>query len=259
MADGAYPAGNLVLDASGDLFGTAELGGGASGCGIGCGTVFELTPDSSLGWSETTVYVLQGAPDASEPYAGLTLDQTGNLYGTSLHGGPADNGTVFELMAPVGGSGVWSESVLYSFNSAVGQPQAGVVFDNAGNLYGATGQKTLGTSGTVFELSPSSGGLWNLSTIYAFSSDPSDTPWGTPIFSSSGNIYGTAAGKYCGAAYRLEGQSGSWKEAELDFFKNTKSPCSPQAALVFGKLGALYGTSVLGGTKNLGTVFGILQ
>lgn len=267
VTDGAYPAGNLVFDALGNLYGTAEIGGGGVACDtdglIGCGTVFELSPGGSGTWTETTLYAFQDAPDGSEPYAGMVFDQAGNLYGTSLFGGSGGNGTVFELAAPTDGSGVWTESILYSF-TGVGQPQAGVIFDQAGNLFGATGQGSFGVSDTVFELKPSTGGMWNLSTIYTFGSGRTNQPLGTLLTDTSGNLYGTAAGKYCGGVYRLENKNDTWNEAELDFFTGTKGPCGPEGGLTFGKWGAAYGTSYQGGTgtvcgdRGCGTVFGIL-
>ncbi len=262
-SDGAYPMSNLVFDALGNLYGTASGGGGVINCNTsglpGCGTVFELTPNGSGGWIETTLLAFGTGSDGILPYAGLIFDNAGNLYGTTLAGGEADGGTVFELMEPTGGSSVWTESVLHSFTSD-GAPHAGVIFDQAENLYGATS----GINGTVFELTPSIGGAWNFSTIYTFGSGETNAPWGTPTMDNAGNLYGTASGKYCGGVYRLEKKDDMWNGATLDFSAKTKGPCFPEAALTFGKWGAAYGTSSGGGTGTVcgthgcGTVFAIL-
>jgi hypothetical protein len=249
-ADGAMPLGNLIFDSLGNLYGTAYFGGGTLGCGsgdlIGCGTVFELSPNGSPTWTETTLYAFQNRSDGGVPTAGLTFDKSGNLYGTTGLGGP------FELM-PAGQGQEWTISILYPVSA-----HSGLIFDSLGNLYGAASDG----AGSVFELSPSGGGSWTESTLYSFGSGRASDPLAGLVFDSSGNLYGTLSGQYCGAVYRLENQGGLWNEAELDFFKNGKGPCQPEASLIFGKWGAAYGTSFAGGTCKgryaCGTVFGIL-
>src|ERR1019366_3869042 len=132
--DGSGPNSSLVFDAAGNLYGTTYNGGQN-----GMGTVFELTPDGSGGWTERVLHHFTNA-DGAVPYAGLTFDGAGNLYGTTSLGGSDNNGTVFELTPTVGGS--WTETVLHSFRSdgADGsQPVAGLVLV-AGNLSGTTYQ-----------------------------------------------------------------------------------------------------------------------
>src|SRR5580698_10392799 len=105
-----------------------------------------------------------GSSDGNLPKGKLIFDKQGNLYGTTAEGGNADAGTVFEL-SPAGG-GQWTETILYSFCSQPEcsdgvSPEAGLIFDSAGNLYGTTSNG--GTVwGTVFELSPppQQGGAW---------------------------------------------------------------------------------------------------
>src|SRR5580658_9381828 len=89
----------------------------------------------------TSVQGGRSCPDGNGPIAGLIFDTDGNLYGTTIDGGTYNYGTVFELSPPSGGSGPWTETVLYSFGSAAGDggvPSAGVIFDANGNLYGTT-------------------------------------------------------------------------------------------------------------------------
>jgi uncharacterized repeat protein (TIGR03803 family) len=142
-ADGAVPQAGLILDATGNLYGTTQDGGGINDYG----TVFKITPQNV----ETVLYSFRGVNDGANPYAGLILDATGNLYGTTAHGGFNNYGTVFKI-TPQG-----QETVLYRFqsgsNGAV--PQAGLIFDATGNLYGTTqlgGDNSYFGHGTVFKL-----------------------------------------------------------------------------------------------------------
>ncbi len=261
VTDGAYPWGNLVLDASGNLYGTTSAGGGGPECNtgalLGCGTIFELSANGSGGWTEATIYQFEGLQDGGIPFAGMTLDQAGDLYGTTAEGGgTTSNGTVFELSPPAQQGGAWTESVLYNFSASAGQPNTSVIFDPEGNLYGTTATK----NGTVFELSDS-GGLWTGNTIYAFAGGGFEGLTGGLVRDNAGNLYGPKSGPSCGAVYRLQKASGQWNEDELIFKERTTGPCAPSGALTFGKWGALYGTSTKGGTctgSACGTVFGIL-
>jgi uncharacterized repeat protein (TIGR03803 family) len=175
--DGSEPVAGLAFDSAENLYGTT-LGGGANSCNSrlgSCGTVFELSPTSSPGgpWTETVLYSFcpggsdGGCPDGAEPASQLTIDASGNLYGTTTVGGTnIIGGTVFELSRSNGG---WTHSVLYNF-CANGQnhicpdgsdPLAGVTFDSAGNLYGTTrfgGAMKSSGNGTVYKLSLGSNG-----------------------------------------------------------------------------------------------------
>ena len=159
MDGGFYPEAGLILDPEGNLYGTSSAGGT-----YGYGTVFELTPAQGGGWTQTVLYSFMFGRDGAYPQGGLIFDAVGNLYGTTPYGGTYGYGTVFEL-SPVAGGG-WTETVLYSFNDNNGTdgvyPEAGLIFDAAGNLYGTTlvggpyycpGGDGYGC-GTVFELTP---------------------------------------------------------------------------------------------------------
>ena len=188
--DGAWPMSGVIFDGAGNLYGTASNGG------IGttyCGTAFRLTPSGS-GWVETTLYNFgQGSNDACQPAAGLTFDGAGNLFGTTSCGGPATNGTVFELTPQPGGS--WTETVLYTLsglNSACGGPNTGVVIDAAGDLITASSYSG-SSGGEVFELTPSSGG-WRYTELHAFEySSDGAYPFGNLLLDGNGNIYGTTS------------------------------------------------------------------
>ncbi len=156
--DGTKPNAGLVMDAQGSLYGTTAYGGSqGTNCQQwpgGCGTVFKLAPDGT----KTTLYEFAGSPDGANPNGGLAMDAEGNLYGTTLSGGTfqcgysSGCGTVFKL-TPAG-----QETILHSFSGPPdGElPEAGVVLDSQGNLYGTTvsGGNYYSDGGTVFKITP---------------------------------------------------------------------------------------------------------
>ena len=150
--DGSAPFAGLVADSAGNLYGTA-IKGGASGHGV----VFKLaapTPDGA--WAETVIETFPGGAQGAVPYAGLILDSSGNLYGTTQKGGISGNGTVFKLVAPTTPGGKWTETVLYKFNggSAGSAPYAGLLADKNGNLYGTTTKGGTVNNGVAYEVQP---------------------------------------------------------------------------------------------------------
>ena len=155
--DSGLPNG-LVLGPNGVLYGTAEGSTAARACFNGCGTVFQLTPPPSPGgaWTETILHTFTGLfpnADGSQPSSTPVLGPGGVLYGTTLGGGTANQGTIFEMVPPSAPGGTWTEVVLYSFAEG-----AGGVFPNAvtlgpdGNLYGTTESSGANNLGTVFQL-----------------------------------------------------------------------------------------------------------
>jgi uncharacterized repeat protein (TIGR03803 family) len=274
--DGGAPRGGVIWDASGNLYGTTEVGGGGK-CQYGCGTVFELTPKAGGGWAEKVLYRFTNSQkDGHYPEAGLVFDSAGNLYGTTGNGGggtcQSGCGTVFELTPKAGGG--WTEKVLHRFsnNGKDGYwPRANLILDASGNLYGTTvggGSRscTDGGCGTVFELTPKAGGEWTEKVLHSFSNNGKDghNCYGALIFDSSGSLYGTTAGggsgtcQYgCGTVFKLTPKAdGKWTENVLYSFKNNGSDAqSPFASLIFDTSGNLYGTTGGGGTYGYGTVF----
>ena len=150
--DGGIPAGGLIFDAKGNLYGATVLGGHIGRCSVGCGVAFELTPNGGS-WTESVLHQFRGR-DGGFPAAGLTFDAAGNLYGTTEVDGPGTtNGVVFKLTP--NSSGGWRETVVHAFQNRPGSsPRAGVVFDAAGNLYGTTYGDGTATFGSVFEIMP---------------------------------------------------------------------------------------------------------
>ncbi len=263
--DGANPYGGLTFDAAGNLYGTTA-NGGASGCTNGCGTVFELSPNSMGGWTETVLHSFADGADGANPEAGLTL-AAGNLYGTTVNGGTNNRGTVFELSP--NGMGGWTETVLYSFLAMDGaNSYANVIFDTAGNLYGTTANGGANSGGTFFELSPSTGGGWAESFLYSFGMNgPTDglNPYAGLLLDQSGNLYGTTrnGGLYTeGTIFEMSPYNGANNHCcreilVYSFGQSSADGQHPLAGLIFDSSGNLLGTTANGGPNNGGTVFGI--
>ena len=269
--DGAYPYSGLILDATGDIYGTT-YGGGSVNCGsygYGCGTVFELTPTAGGGWTETVLhnFIFSGA-DGYHPAAGLIFDAAGNLYSTSYAGGTSGLGTVFELTPAAGGG--WTENVLHNFSNTGtddgAYPNASLIFDAAGNLYGTTEMGGTYSIGTVFELTPAAGGGWTQKVLHNFSNAGTHDgvyPNASLIFDAAGNLYGTTTvgGAYDeGTVFELTPVTGGgWMETLLYSFcpQNCTDGAYPRAGLIFDGAGNLYGTTTLGGAYSFpsGTVF----
>jgi uncharacterized repeat protein (TIGR03803 family) len=171
----------LVLDSKGDVYGTTYAGGNQGGqCGtVGCGTAFQLKPPTTKGgaWTEKILHRFQGSQDGVNPAAGLTFGNNGDLYGTTLTGGPGGGGgTVFRLTPPSNKSGTWKKAILYGFNGTGGglDAESPVIFDSNGNLYGTTLDSGGTYYGIVFQLKPpkQKGDAWNFNMLYGFQAPP---------------------------------------------------------------------------------------
>ena len=256
--DGVNPLGlgGLVLDPSGNIYGTT-LNGGANGYGA----VFEVVPRAGGGWSERILYSFAAVPDAQFPFAGLARDPAGNLYGTTLEGGASGIGTVFQLRFS---AGAWFERVLHSFSFGPGDgnaPAAELVLDSHGNLYGTTPGGGASSDGVVFELKPQAGGVWVESLIHNFVSDGVDgyDAGRGLVFDSAGNLYGTtlSGGTFGGGvAFELaRGTGGSWTESILQDFGSGTNGSTPNSTMILDAAGNLYGTTSGGGTNFQGVAF----
>jgi len=253
--DGANPEAGLIFDAAGNLYGTAFRGGTH-----GVGMVFELSP---VGYGTWTLKVLhnfnQNGTDGAYPAAALIFDHAGNLFGTTSGGGTFGAGTAFEL-SPAGG-GTWTEKVLHSFGSDPdgANPEAALIFDAAGNLYGTCETGGAGGAGAVFELSPAGGGTWNETVLYSFvGTTDGIQPSGALVFDATGNLYGTTyvgGTGHQGVVYELTpAGGGTWTQRVLHSFSGADG-ATPQAALIFDATGNLYSTTASGGMYNQGTLF----
>jgi uncharacterized repeat protein (TIGR03803 family) len=264
------PEAGVISDASGNLYG-ATFYGGAHGAGM----VYELTPSAS-GWKETVLHSFNtDGIDGFAATGGLVFDASGNLYGTTQFGGTGactngfGCGTVFELSPSASG---WKETILHDFQGTDGwEVHAGVVFDGAGNLYGTTTNGGSSNQGTVFELSPTTGGSWTVKVLHQFTGgSDGGVPYGNVILDAAGNVYGmtsagggtTSACKYgCGMVFELSPTAdGHWTGKSLhNFGKKAGDGSYPSAGLIFDASGNLYGTTGAGGGKsNSGIVFELM-
>ncbi len=199
-----HPFGALILDSAGNLYGTS-LYGGNSACLNGCGTVFEVSPPAAgqTAWTTTVLTSFDGV-NGSYPLGSLIADSAGNFYGTTIGGGAAGDGTVFELSPPQAGQTAWTETVLFSFSGNDGDgPLASLIFDSAGNLYGTTNAgggapacAADGGCGTVFELMPPTSGqtAWTETVLAAFDGRNGYSPLGSLLAGKGGVYYGTTVG-----------------------------------------------------------------
>ncbi|HXZ40354.1 MAG TPA: choice-of-anchor tandem repeat GloVer-containing protein [Terriglobales bacterium] len=265
FSNGAYPRAPLIFDASGNLYGTTT-DGGDSGCGgVGCGVVFQLT-NSGGTWSENVLWVFGGGrTDGCGPFAGLIMDSAGNLFGTTHGCGAHGRGTVFELTYS---GGVWGETVLHSFTGQEGGgvPNASLVIDADGNLYGTTrsggGGGCLGGCGVVFELT-NNHGIWTETVLHIFQNDGRDgiEPGYNVTLDAKGNIYGTTAtgGAFgYGVAFKLTKTTKGWTETILHSFSGLGDGGNPSCGLITDGFGNLYGTTEKGAT-GYGAVFELHQ
>ncbi|HEY6769216.1 MAG TPA: choice-of-anchor tandem repeat GloVer-containing protein [Candidatus Sulfotelmatobacter sp.] len=255
-SDGQFPS-SIVLDAKGNVYG-ATTSDPAGDCGTyGCGVIFRLSPTTSGTWSESILYHFNGTPDGMAPSGNMFFNGPGTLYGTTNNGGNVCNGnnsgcgTIYRLTY---NSGSWTESTLYAFSGTDGEVPNSLIQDASGNLFTTTlfgGIKntscTLGC-GTVFELSPSSGG-WTGSSIYQMSDSASDGSQPNAVITNNGNLYAALAFSGQGpegVIIELSPSSGGWTEAPLFVFNDPTGGADPTSILIDAS-GNIFGTTLTGG------------
>jgi hypothetical protein len=224
----------------------------------------------SFAGGESVLYSFKGGSDGGAPYAGLVLDSSGVLYGTTLSGGDAacatsGCGTVFELTPPNPPDGAWTETVVHAFTGGSdGQfPFGGLLQGANGVLYGTTEGDGVATFGTVFELTPplAPGGTWSETVLYSFTGGmDGGAPLGGLIADASGALYGTTA--LPGTAFSLTPPAvsgGAWTETVLFPFSLGVDGSDPQGGLLLDAVsGALCGTTSGGGSFGAGAVFELM-
>lgn len=247
-ADGASPYAGVLVGAAGTIYGTTSAGGAAN-----LGTVFKIDAAGHL----STLHSFTGSPDGATPYGGLIFDPAGNLYGTTAAGGAANLGTVFRLDT----SG--HLSLLHSFAGGLdgSTPEAGLVRDNSGNVYGTTVVGGSSGWGTVFKIDE----IGDESVLYNFTlGADGGIPTGPLVRDSSGNLYGATndggipnacfVGRFgCGVVFKLDS---SGNETVLYTFTGGLDGGEPlYGALVRDSSGNLYGTTAAGGSADNGVIF----
>jgi len=290
--DGSWPAGGLIVDASGNLYGTTAYGGSGVcillGGNVGCGVVYELSPPLQKGgqWSYSILYNFKGGSDGQYPTGDLVFDSKGNLYGATIYGGGYGTcnapyylycGTVFKLSPPQKKGEAWTEQVLHSFAGGTdgAGPNGGLVLDRTGAIYGTTyfggneaGECSGGVGGTgcgtVFKLRPPTkkGGAWNEKILYRFKGLDGANPAASVIFDKNGHLDGTTffgGQNGSGAVFELAKPSGgshTWVETVLYRFTDGNDGANPSAGLASDTRGNLYGTAYRGGSSSqYGDVF----
>ncbi|HEY1680746.1 MAG TPA: choice-of-anchor tandem repeat GloVer-containing protein [Candidatus Tumulicola sp.] len=262
--ESAVPYGGLLLGSDGQMFGTTSQGG-TSASGFGSVIAYD-------GSGVHTVYAFRGMPDGAAPEAGLVQDSSGVLYGTTTYGGavcPAGCGTVFDLI-PNGST--YTEKVLYAFQGGQdgAYPIGGLLIDKSGALYGTTFQgggaaACSGGCGIVFKL-VRSGKTYKETVAHRFKGGQDGAnPVGTLIADSAGTVYGTAksggnssaCSGGCGVVYKLKRSGATYVESVVHSFAGGYSDgATPRSALLAGKHGTLYGTTLYAGSgANAGVVF----
>ena len=222
----------------------------------------------------TLLHNFTNGPDGGEPYAGLSMDRAGNLYGTASTGGnssgacshrnPPGCGTVFKLSRK--GSG-WIFTPIYTFSGPDGaNPQGSVIIGPDGTLYGTTTYGGDIDEGTVFNLRPPAASCksvlcpWTETVLYSFQgfTDGVEPTFGDLAFDGAGNIYGTTprGGQGSnGTVYKLSPSNGGWTETVLYRFQGSPDGATPYAGVVFDHAGNLWGTTAFGGSYSNGTVY----
>ncbi|HVI09412.1 MAG TPA: choice-of-anchor tandem repeat GloVer-containing protein [Candidatus Binatia bacterium] len=251
LPDGAQPEAGMVRDDSGNLYGTTFFGGGGTGCDInfnGCGVVFEVTP----GGTETVLHAFSGPTDGWNPTGRLIRDSAGNLYGTTPFGGAYGYGTVFKI------DSAGNETILHSFHGGGdgANPNAGVVEDSTGNLYGTTrygGQGCDGAGcGTVYKIDAN-----GQETVLHRLLDGMDgaSPMSGVELDSAGDIYGTAwAGGIFdfGTVFEIDS---SGQEKVLHHFQGGTDGVNPVGGVTLDQAGNLYGAASGAGGSQIGVIF----
>jgi uncharacterized repeat protein (TIGR03803 family) len=191
-----------------------------------------------------------------------SFDQAGNLYGATGAGGGSGCGglgcgAIYEL-TPSGGG--WTENILYRFqNGSDGvEPRGGLIIGQSGNLYGATPGAGAGGGGTVFQMTPSSGG-WQFSMLYSLPGQ-GNGPTGTLVMDPAGNLYGMSYGDGAdgaGSVFKLTPSGSGWIYTSLLDFSGGSDGKNPIGNLTLQANGKLYGATTSGGACGGGAVFEI--
>ncbi len=249
-ADGADPIGGVIADADGNLY------GGTISAGVyNQGTIFELVPSGNK-YNERTLVQFSG-PNGDSSVGALTMDRSGTLFGNTVYGGRYDRGTAFSISTKHG----VQENVIWSFGGSQSDgayPDAGMVLDRRGNLYGTVPNGGRFGYGVVYRLTPTASG-YSETILHDFGSgDDGRLPDTSLTLGNGGVIYGTTNGGGSGAArgtiFRLTPKGGRYTETVLWNFQGGADGSLPSSPVTFDTQGAIYGVTDYGG--NAGCVDG---
>jgi len=242
-ADGGIPNGGLVRNRAGDLYGTTFTGGSAN-----LGTVFKVTSAGVF----STVYTFPDVAHGSHPNATLTLDKSGNLFGTTQYGGSANRGAVFTLEPDSG-----AETILYNFTGMPdgAYPQGQLTF-NGGDLYGTTTEGGSSNNGTVFKLTTSG----TETILHNFGNSPDGAfPTAGVVVDKAGNVYGTTfhggSNNVNGTVFKIDTAG---NETLLYSFQGSFDGQNAASGLVLNPTApAVTGTTKIGGFNGGGDVYSV--
>ena len=260
-SDGAIPFGNVVFDAAGNLYGTTSIGGHSHiGCLAGCGTIYELSPTGDGSWNEKVLHRLIDAfGQGAEPRAGLVMDASGNLYGTTYEGGNNSQcgglgcGSIFELIPPASGKKHWGFKNLIDFNGVDGAlVRGGLTLSSSGVLYGTTLYGGADNRGIVFSFTQVSG-HWKFQTVYSFNGIYDGLqPSGNLALDNAGNVYGATyegGANDWGSLFQLVPGANGWTENLLFSFpvSGKRVGSDPLGGVILDAAGDIYLTTNQGG------------
>jgi uncharacterized repeat protein (TIGR03803 family) len=237
-ADGGTPSSGVIRDSAGNFYGTTYSGGSA-----GLGTVYKLDTSGH----ETVLHSFTGGADGATPIGGVIRDAAGNLYGTTINGGPSNAGVVYKINT------TGQENILYNFGGGAdgAGPTCGVIRDAAGNLYGTTAGGGSGY-GTVYKLDTTG----HETVLHSFTAGQDGvTPQAGVTRDSAGNLYGTTIGGglgFTGVVYKVTPTGG---ESVLYSFTGGSDGGFPYAGVVRDSAGNLYGAATIGGPSSGGVVY----
>src|ERR1051326_3143611 len=241
-ADGQLPEAVLVQGSDGNFYGTTALGGANHK-----GTIFKIDSAGNL----TTLHSFTGFPnDGADPVAGLIQGSDGNFYGTTALGGMFAQGTLFRV-TPAG-----AVTIVHSFSGVFGDgsvPMSALVQASDGSFFGTTALGGTHSKGTVFRTV-----LGVVATLHSFGGSEGANPAGKLVRGSDGNFYGTpvrGGAHNVGTAFKVT-PLGSFTMLH-SFGASAGEGAYPIAGVVQGSDGNFYGTTAVGGTHHVGTLFKI--
>jgi uncharacterized repeat protein (TIGR03803 family) len=258
-SDGQYPAGALIADAAGDLFGTTS--GGQTDPD---GTVFEIVKTKHGYASAPTTLVSFTGADGRQPFGSLITDAAGDLFGTTDEGGSDDLGTVFEIAKTKGGYAS-APTTLVSFTGSDGSsPFGSLIADAAGDLFGTAYGGGAHGEGTVFEIAKTKSGYADApTTLVSFTGADGEGPDGSLIADAAGDLFGTTSSGGSngdGTVFEIVETKSGYASAPTTLVSFTGADgLSPGTDLIADADGNLFGTTDAGGTGGDGTVFEITK
>lgn len=212
---------------------------------------------------EASLYSFTGSADGSFPHGGVIADSKGDLYGVTTSGGTTHSGVVYKLSRPSKGQTAWTQTTLYAFTGGNdgGNPQAALLKDGAGHLFGTTYSGGASGEGVAFELTKYKG-AWKYHLLWSFTgNNDGGAPSGSLIEDSAGNLYGTTTSGgtgVVGTVFELSPPAvkhQAWTEKVLYNFTGNNDGGEPMGNVLLGADGNLYGTTAGYGQSNYGTIY----